>query len=324
MKEGWIVMTDEERLKASKEQIYTYYGCQYPEWRIAAVKSIRKILLNLDDFYEDILPELEDENENRDLVHCQIRNGWFYEAVSQAEQAIEDLFSMMMNLGDMAYFARNVIRYSATKVKRYIWDFESDNLEYVCEQLGMPYFSLDEPWENIDVFNRYKESLLRTQNFIKNLQTFHKKYYQDYCQYKHGLSVGLAPMQNPLMKDDTERREKYMERPLDNGLLTFHQGTIEQYQKRTGELPAILLLLKPDMHSHLVELMNEENLLFSTMHTLNMDEVVMVTEEACTLLKVLWHNIIWRCEEKQTDKFHRVAFPAQNSKHIYEIGFPKE
>jgi len=110
-------MTGEERKQASIDQIYTHGVSQYPEWHVSAVKSIKKILLNLDDFYADLLPELETENENRDRVHCQIRNGWFYEAISQAEQAIEDLFSMMMNLGDMDYFARNVVRYSATEVK---------------------------------------------------------------------------------------------------------------------------------------------------------------------------------------------------------------
>ena len=317
-------MTDEERMTASIDQIYTYYGCQYTEWRIAVVKSIRKILLNLDDFYKEILPELEYEKDNRDLVHCQIRNGWFYEAVSQAEQAIEDLFSTMMNLGDMAYFAKNVIRYSASKVKSYIWDFKTDDLEYICGQFGIPYFPLDDPWEHEDVFLAYKAALLRIQRFVKELQAFHKKYYQDYCQYKHGLSVGLAPMQNPLMKDDVERREKLMEQPLEGGLQTFHQGTLDQYQKRTGSLPAMGLLLKSGTKANLRELLEEGNLLFFTMNVVDIDEVVRITEQSCILLNVLWKNILWRCEEKETDEFHRVAFPSTDIKHIYEIGFPKD
>ncbi len=316
-------MIDDERLKASIDQFYTYYGSQYTEWRIAVVKSIRKILLNLDQFYGDVIPELEYEGDDRDLVHCQIRNGWFYEAVSQAEQAIEDLFSTMMNLGDMAYFAKNVIRYSASKVKTYIWEFRTDDLEYICKQTGIPYLSFDEPWENVDAFEGYKESLLRTQSFIKELQAFHKKYYQDYCQYKHGLSVGLMPMQNPLKKDDFERKDKLMENPLEGGLQTFHQGTVNQYQMRAGSLPAMGLLLKSGMQKHVRELHDEGNLLFFTMHVVDMDEVVRVAEQACILLNVLWKNIIWRCEEKETDEFHRVAFPAADIRHICEIGFPK-
>ena len=75
-------MTDEERLKASIEQIYTFGGSQYTGWRVAVVKSIQKILLNLNEFYDELLPGLEQENTQQDIVHCQIRNGWFYEAVS--------------------------------------------------------------------------------------------------------------------------------------------------------------------------------------------------------------------------------------------------
>lgn len=246
-------MTNEERRKASIDQIYTYGGSQYTGWRVAVVKSIQKILLNLDDFYVDLLPDLESKNDDRDVLHCQIRNGWFYEAVSQAEQAIEDMFSMMMNLGDMDYFAKNVIRYSAAKVKEYIWNFQTDNLEYICKQFGMPWFPLDEPWEKEDVFECYKGAVLRTQAYVKELQEFHRKYYLDYCQYKHGLSVALTPMQNPLMKDDTERRNKLMGNPLEGGLQTFHQGTIGQYEKRTGTLPAMGMLLKPDMQKHVRE-----------------------------------------------------------------------
>jgi len=35
-------MTDEERLKASIDQIYTFNGSQYIERRVAVVKSIQK------------------------------------------------------------------------------------------------------------------------------------------------------------------------------------------------------------------------------------------------------------------------------------------
>lgn len=312
-------MTDEERLKASIDQIYTYGGSQYPEWRIAAVKSIRKILENLSAFYEDI--ELEAPDEKRDLIHCQIRNGWFYEAVSQAEQAIEDLFSTMMNLSELAYFAKKVIRYSASEVKRYIWDFKGDNLEYLCKQFGYPYFDLNEPWEKENVFEGYKDGVLRTQKYVKELQVFHKKYYSDYCQYKHGLSVGLTPMQNPLMKDDEEMRKHILEHPLQGCLQTFHQGTVGQYEKQNETLPAMGMLLKPGMQKHVRELHDEGNLLFFTIHVVDMEEVEMVTEHACLLLNTLWKNIIWRC--KEDDNFRRVAFPTETLHHILEIGFPK-
>lgn len=317
-------MTDEERLKASIDQIYTYGGSQYTGWRVAVVKSIQKILLNMNEFYDELLPDLEQENTQQDIVHCQIRNGWFYEAVSQAEQSIEDLFSMMMNVGDLAFFAKKVIHYDATKVKKYIWNFRVDDLEYICREFAMPYFPLNEPWEKKEVFEGYKECIIRTQRFVKELQIFHKKYYLDYCQYKHGLSVALTPMQSPLMKANKKRLENVMQNPLENGLQTFHQGTVEQYEKRTGSMPAVGVLLKPGMEKHIRELHDEGNLLFFTVHAVDMNEVVRITEQACILLNTLWKTTIWRCEEKENDSFHRVAFPTDDIQKVYEIGFPKK
>ena len=316
-------MTDEERLTTSIEQIFVYGDCQYTEWRIAAVRSIRKILLNLDDFYADLLPDLERNGEKRDLVHCQIRNGWLYEAVSQAEQAIEDLFSMMQNLNDKAYFAKNVIRYNAAKVKDYIWNFDVENLEYICQQMKLPFFPLDEPWEIEEVFEGYKNAILLTQRFIKELQGFHKKYYQDYCQYKHGLAVALTPMQNPLMKDDVKRRESIMSEPLVGGLQTFHQGTVAQYEKRNGTLPAMSLLVTPKMQ-HIREMHDEGNLLYFTIHVLDVDEVVKFTEHACILYNIIWRNIKKNCQEKLGEPFAVVSFPTERLSTVCEIGFPKD
>ena len=186
----------------------------------------------------------------------------------------------------------------------------------------MPYFPLEDPWEKTDVFEKYKDAVLLTQEYVRELQRFHRKYYQDYCQYKHGLSVALTPMQKPLMKCDDNG--SLNENPLENGLLTFHQGTISQYEKRTGSLPAMGMLLKSGIHQHIRELHDEENLLFFTVHHVDMKEVVAVTGHACILLNALWKNIIWRCEETDTDEFHRVAFPVKEMNHVCEIGFPKD
>lgn len=40
------------------------------------------------------VPRDELKEEEPDIVNNQIKNGWLFEAVSQAEQAIEDLFSL--------------------------------------------------------------------------------------------------------------------------------------------------------------------------------------------------------------------------------------
>lgn len=72
MRGDQLLMTDEERWRASIDQIYTYGNSQYPEWRVVAVKSIRKLLFNLEEFYGDMLPDLEYEGSQVDIVHGQI------------------------------------------------------------------------------------------------------------------------------------------------------------------------------------------------------------------------------------------------------------
>ena len=135
------VLTDEARYKAGKSQMGTFLSNQYLMWRIVSAKSIRKIILTADEFYTDILPE--EITQDEDVVNNKIRNGWLYEAMAQSEQAIEDLFSLLKNSTDIAYFAKNVVNFM--------------------------------------------------QDYLKRLIQYHKHYYLDYCQYKHGMAVALKP-----------------------------------------------------------------------------------------------------------------------------------
>ena len=312
-------MTNEERLTASIDQIKTFNNSQFIRWHLAAVKSIRKLLLNLDDFYGDLLEDLELEDEKQDIVHCQIRNGWFYEAVTHAEQAIEDLFSTLMNLKELSTFIKDELFYNASAAKKYIWNFDADDLEYLTDQFGYKYFPLDEPWEAVEAFEGYRNGVLLTREYVKELQIFHKKYYDDYCQYKHGLSVGLAPMETSLLKDDVDRRSAIMSNPFEGALFTFHNGTIGEYQKHTGELPAMLLQLKPGMQQHLTDLHNDGNLLFSTTHHVDIEEFLEITEHACILVNVVWTNILKRC-----DGSNEIAYPLPTIKKYCVIGYPKD
>lgn len=139
---------DKQRYLAGKAQMKVFHMNQYLYWRVVAVKSMRKMILQADEFYKEAGIDYSicvPENGESDIVNNQIRNGWLFEAVSQAEQAIEDVFSLLKNSGDIAYFAKNVVNYNATQVKDYIWKFDTNNLEYIMQEFGLPYFPLDEP-----------------------------------------------------------------------------------------------------------------------------------------------------------------------------------
>lgn len=312
------VLTDEARYKAGKSQMGTFLSNQYLMWRIVSVKSIRKIILTADEFYTDILPE--EITQDEDVVNNEIRNGWLYEAMAQSEQAIEDLFSLLKNSTDIAYFAKNVVNYRATEVKNYIWNFKYDDIEYFMEQFKLPFFDLDdaEAWgEHQDVFEEYKKSVLLMQDYLKRLIQYHKHYYLDYCQYKHGMAVALKPF------GKAHTAEEKRENLLEGALMTFDNYSIGKRMKN-GTPPLLAFTLTPEVQPFLRSLHDEQNLLHYTTHLINVDEVVKITEMAYTLESVVWENLLKRSNITDEDTIHEWAFPLENYRRHIVIGFPVE
>lgn len=316
---------NKERYLAGKAQMKIFWANQYLYWRVAAVKSIKKIILDADRFYSDLEDEIyfdksgtTESGDRVDIVNNEIKNGWLFEAVSQAEQAIEDLFSLLKYSHDIAYFAKNVINYNAPKVVKYIWTFDTDELEFIMHEFKLPYFSLKEPWEEREVFETYKESLLRMQQWLQELIAFHKKYYLDYCQYKHGMSVAMRPFgrQRTICEEKQDSHEGV--------LMTFDSYRIEKRYKASETLPQIALYLDPDISPYASRLHAEGNLLRYSLHVVNIDEVVSITEKAFTLLNIVWVNLLKRCERTNEDEINEWAFPTDNYKEYIIIGFPVE
>lgn len=316
---------DKERYLAGKAQMKVFSSNQYLYWRVVAVKSMRKIILQADRFYDDFekdfmfcLPDVPSEDGEIDVVNNQIRNGWLFEAVSQAEQAIEDVFSLLMNSSDIAYFAKKVVNYNATQVKKYIWEFDINNLEYVMQEFKLPNFSLDKPWENQELFEQYKQSVLLIQKYLQQLIRFHKKYYLDYCQYKHGMSVALCPFGKQQIKNKQEQNLR------DGALMTFDSYTIDKRQRASGHLPQMAMYLTPEIQPYVSRLHEEGNLLHFSTHVVNIDEIVQITEMAYTLLNIIWANLLKRCEMTDEDTIHEWAFPLEDYREYLNIGFPIE
>ncbi|MGO5315168.1 hypothetical protein ACTQ1O_12320 [Bilifractor sp. LCP21S3_A7] len=307
-------LTDEARNKAGKAQMQQYLGSQYPEWHLVAIESIKKLILNGNNFYADLVTDdgpLSDIA-TTDNINKEIRTGWLYEAVSHAEQSIEDLFSLLMCAQSPDYFARDVVVYQAGKVKNYIWDFKTDDLEYVLEQFHLPYFDLDDPWENEDVFNAYKESVLMLQEYTKELIVFHKHYYQDYCQYKHGMAVSLR-YGNPNPDKLTEGAFK-----------TFDSYTVGTRMKQTKSAPALCFDIVPETQPYLGALHDEKNLLHYSLHAADIYKFEEITQKALLLLLPLRMNLIEMSKWDGTEKVQLIAFPNKKKSKIMRIGFPCE
>ena len=116
-------LSSDDRKAASADQIEQYFYEQAAEWRVDVVKSIRKIILNQDWFYDDEELSVLSQTE-RNIFLTRTRNGWFFEAISQAIQSIEDLFATIMKCTNVDYFIKDVLYYNASKLKKFIWDFD--------------------------------------------------------------------------------------------------------------------------------------------------------------------------------------------------------
>lgn len=308
-------LTDEARIQAGKSQMLQYLNNQYIGWHVMAIESIRKIVLNADSFYTDILEKKELTNVcTEENINKELRNGWMYEAVSHAEQAIEDLFSLLKKAQRIDYFARDVVQYNATEIKKYIWDFHIDDLKYITEQFHVPYFDIEEDmeWENKECFEAYKTALLLMKEYLKELVRFHRHYYQDYCQYKHGLAVSL-------------RRPVEGINPLDGALWTFDTSTVEKKWKREGVAPSIIMDLTPETQPYVRSLHDEKNLLHYSIHPVNLEEILAATKKAVVLLNVLRINLMSISETAEDCEIAEYAFPCEKDDllTVVTIGFPR-
>ena len=184
------------------------------------------------------------------------------------------------------------------------------------KEFKLPYFSLQEPWENKEVFEGYKTAVLLMQQFLQELVAFHKKYYLDYCQYKHGMSVTLCPFGKQHSKKEAKCN------PHEGALMTFDSYSVEKRQKTSKELPQVEMYLTPEIMPYVSRLDAEGNLLHYSMHVVNINEIVRITEKAFILFNVVWANLIKRCEMTNEDEIHEWAFPLEECKKYMVIGFP--
>ena len=312
---GLCSMNDKERIQAGKHQFKYFLSTQYPMWRVTLVKTIRKILEDPIGFYEPLYDEIQ-RYEDEDMpatIKCEVRNGLFFEALSQSIQAIEDLFSLMRKCDDLAYFAKNVITYQASEVTKYIQRFDTNDTEYLLKQYGLPYFDLDAAWENEDVFHSYVEAVNLIKQYMDTLIAHHQKFYLHYCQYKHGLAVALRPFETGVPTGGGD--------PFEGSVMTFDN---KNYSKRNkGKFGQFMI---PDFHPsiapHLSALHDEDNLLRAEQRVVNIQDFVDVTEKAYTLLSVLHRNMDYFCDIDEAEPVHEYAFPTKDYKKLLIIGFP--
>jgi len=199
-------------------------------------------------------------------------------------------------------------------VNTYIREFDVDNLEYVLNQMQLFFCPLDEPWEALEAFEAYKESALLAQEYLTKLVSHHKRHSLHYNQYKHGQAVALRPLAKPPETIDENMAEA--------GLYAFDSYSFGHRSKTSANRPfGMIPHWHPDL-GNVKALHDEENLLHSDLAVVRINDLLEITEIACNLTNVFWHNLIRLANTEDDDKFVERLYPTQTYGKVNEIGFP--
>ncbi len=183
-------MTDEQRLKASIDQIEGFFRSYYFGWRLAKILINEKVLINRREFLADISTDLKQyEEQNPETIIAQeIANGLSFDILSNCIQYIEDLFALLKAGKKKEFFIKELITYNAGKVENFIK--EKMNNATLCDLF---YFPKIKDIENEDVKNAINDGLTKLAAKINLIKEFYNTYQFHYNQYKHGLTVALKP-----------------------------------------------------------------------------------------------------------------------------------
>jgi len=189
-------MTPAQRTKASVDLTLTYIQNYYPDWRLTKVLTIKKLLADRYEFYKDFIQDVkyhQDETGEATIAQ-EIRNGLYFDAISQCVQYVEDLFALINAAQKPDYFIKNIITYDAGKVTNLIKSFNANlSAKRISEAFHFPHdlpFTTDDDKKD---FDQHADYLL---NLVKDVVKFHRDYEYFHNQYKHGLAVAMRPFGN--------------------------------------------------------------------------------------------------------------------------------
>ena len=300
---------DNAKINANISQIRDFGSSQFLQWRIVTLLSIKKILLNIDDFVDDNLLTIFPKDVDRvNLRYNQIRNGFIYEAVSQSIQGIEEMFAMINGSKKLKQFTQKHIKYQASKISSYIKKPQWDKESFVLDELKLPLLEeKDCDSETYDLYRSGVEILLKN---IIEIRAFYIRYVKAYNQYKHGLKVGMRPYGHDIVNH--EAIDIIRQHPLD-GTLHIFTNDLSGDLKGINFSPAVSINMTQYTHLFLNEMQNRKELLAIMLDHFNIQNAIDVVTKAATITSVVWSNIEYRItayEKKESTK--QYAFPTNH------------
>jgi hypothetical protein len=204
-------MTPQQRMQASVDLTLTYIQNYYPDWRLAKVLTTKKLLAQRYEFYKDFIQDVKshhDENGEATIAQ-EIRNGLYFDAISQSVQYVEDLFALINASLKPDYFIKNIINYDAGKVTNLIKSFNANvSVKRISEALHFPD---NLPFTTEDDKKAYDAQVDYLLSLVKDVAKFHRDYEYFHNQYKHGLAVAMRPFGNTYVQEqiDEDKRGEF-------------------------------------------------------------------------------------------------------------------
>lgn len=283
-------ITSEQRSKASKDLTVIFLNSYYTSWRLAKVLSIKKILDSRYEFYSTLKDDIKNVgDEDGDATIAQeIKNGLFFDAISECIQYVEDVFAFIKASSKPDYFIKEFVTYYAQDVSKLIKKFDTSK-EAVSKAFHFP---IDYPFSKKQDQQIFDERVRLLSRLLRDCINFYAQYRQVYNKYKHGLKVGMRPFGNVYVKNQIDEDRAGRFPPY---LSVFDNVNIEDAMKKGlgNKSMAILPGLTDNVMPIITQLMAENNFLrLVHIHEseINIDSFVDLARKARACLNIFKYN----------------------------------
>lgn len=166
-----------------------YLDRYYPNWRLAQVLTIRKLLDQRHSFYAELAEDIRqaDDTDGSATIAQEVRNGLCHDAIAHCVQYVEDLFALIRAAYKPEQFVQRVVTYKAGEVTNEIRSFKAD-LKSIANAYHFP---AEIPTLSPDAQQQFDHGISNLVIWTADLVEFYKEHWFFYNQYKHGLTVAL-------------------------------------------------------------------------------------------------------------------------------------
>jgi len=264
----------------------------YPwKWRYTKLLMLEKVFDERELFFSKFerLFTFHDFRDYDYVVHEEIKRGIIIDMIASVMQMAEDFAAFFIAFQDGNNICRQIFSHSTTKVDKFY-----RNTNNFSSQDIMTVFKYER--KGFDVDKDIDHSILKINEYFKQVSRFWIDFKELYNKYKHGQFVLIRSF-GELSKEDV-KKEKNSRRGI-IGIIDF--STAKDFFKREKKEPLIFLGIENNIiKKNLKKLFEQGNLLkISQLKEINVIDIIKVGWKLYILLyTVFFNNYAWAKENK--------------------------